>query len=760
MKKMKLGLVAILIVALFAAQASASMFAKTEVDPMDALIPQDTLILAKFNLTNVSDSIKSVYNELLGGIQSQDDIAVLLQDIFDDQVAMGVMLNDSDSGIFIITNVTDEEYTEFETQITSDVSIETSTYFSRIGDYLVVADSEWMLQMISDTYSAGTGIANSDYYNQVRESFLDDDFMEFYMAMQSDFISQLGLSSEGESTMLDAIKAFGFSIENTDDGLRLKSYSVTDSAVLAELGIDYTNSVGTPDLYNFMPSDSPIFYTEGFNIKQSWDALVNTGEMDSYQSDIETEFQDAIGVDFNDGFMSLLENGVAFSIQDSGEFLPSSTVMIDVNGQENKAQLFLNGLVTYVWDLMKTADDVNVIDENTISVNNTDGDMTITKSENEMLGGDFTQFTIEFVQKETDNPYQIFLPVDALTYEISLGVTSDGILLLSTNKSIESDYGQGIDEFDLSEKVLSVVSYFSMDNIGVYVDRMLSDMIDANEDVDTSSFQDAKDSMDGFFGIFHDVYSESVSTNDYSTEDVIVDMDMDKLTDLWVEFLNATIGVQDGVDTYSNSQTTFEDVSGGEWYTDDVYYLKTEGVVTGYEDGSFAPSNDITRAEFTTLLVRALREKGYLTDVAASDSYESLFKLIDTDTYSFSFEDVSDYDWYADDLYIARENGIITGYEDGTFKPNEPITRAEAVQMIANCLDIVVIAENAGSYAIQEFPDVSGGQWYYDAVSEAQMRGIVSGTADGIFEPTRYINRAESAKIISQFMEVVEENRI
>ncbi|EKD63437.1 MAG: YvnB [uncultured bacterium] len=745
MKKIKLLVVVVLIIMIFVAQATVSVFAKTDVDPMDALVPQDTLVLAKFNLENVSDSIQSVVDLLISSIQPQDAaVATVLQDLFDDQVAIGVAINDIEEGIFMITTVTDEEYTEVETVITADVSLETSTYFSRFGDYLVIADSEWMLQSITDTVSAGIGISGSDYYNEVRQVFPDDGFFELYVAPTADLYQSFGLSVEGEVTMIDAVKAFGFSLGSTDDGLNLKSYTVTDNDVLAELGIDYAESIGTPDLYNYMPSEFPIFYAGGFNLRQSWDMLMSNVEFASYESEIETGFQDSIGVDFNDGFMSLLEGESAFLIQDSGEFLPSSTIMIDVDGQENKAEIFLNGLTSYVWEIMNTIAGVTIINDITISFSDEASTITITKTEEDMLGGNFTVFNVEIEQEESENPYQMFLPSYALDYKISIGVTSDGVMMFSTNKNIKNDYGQGISEFDLSDKLLSAVSYFSMDNIGSYVDRIIDDIVDSNEDMDTSSFQEAKDAMDDFFGIFHDMYSETVSTNDYSSQDIAISIDVDTISDLWIEFLNATAGAAEGFETYSNSQTTFEDVAAGEWYSDDVYYLKTEGVVTGYEDGTFAPSSEITRAEFTVLLVRALQEKGYL---------EESFYYYDEDV----FEDVSSYEWYSADLYTAKENGIISGHEDGSFKPNDFISRAEAVKIIANAFDIVSISEHANYYATADFPDVPTDAWYYNPVIEVQILGIVEGTDAGIFEPTRSINRAESAKIISKFMTVVED---
>ena len=90
------------------------------------------------------------------------------------------------------------------------------------------------------------------------------------------------------------------------------------------------------------------------------------------------------------------------------------------------------------------------------------------------------------------------------------------------------------------------------------------------------------------------------------------------------------------------------------------------GILDGYEDGSFRPNASITRAEFTKIAVSFFKHVG-----GASSN---------------PFNDVPDSAWYAEFVKAAAELGLIDGYEDGTFRPNAPITRAEACTIVNRTL--------------------------------------------------------------------------
>ena len=103
------------------------------------------------------------------------------------------------------------------------------------------------------------------------------------------------------------------------------------------------------------------------------------------------------------------------------------------------------------------------------------------------------------------------------------------------------------------------------------------------------------------------------------------------------------------------------DVS-GHWAEEVITKWQDAGLISGYEDGTFKPENSVTRAEFAAMVNNALgfTEKGNVV-----------------------FSDVKPGTWYYDAVAIAVEAGYCSGYEDGTFKPDATITRAEAAVMIA-----------------------------------------------------------------------------
>ena len=109
----------------------------------------------------------------------------------------------------------------------------------------------------------------------------------------------------------------------------------------------------------------------------------------------------------------------------------------------------------------------------------------------------------------------------------------------------------------------------------------------------------------------------------------------------------------------------------GHWAEEAVRQAVAKGMVAGYPDGTFRPDHPITRAEFTVMLVRALRLEGTGAPLTFTDR-----------------DQIGS--WAAEAIGLAVEAGIVRGYEDGSFRPDEPITRAEMAVMIANALKLPI----------------------------------------------------------------------
>ena len=168
----------------------------------------------------------------------------------------------------------------------------------------------------------------------------------------------------------------------------------------------------------------------------------------------------------------------------------------------------------------------------------------------------------------------------------------------------------------------------------------------------------------------------------------------------------------------------FTDVSPNAWYYANVMEAAADGYVSGYGDGTFGPTRSITRAEFAAMIANVLGST-YSNDVDPA------------------FKDVTSGSWANGAIAFCAENGIISGYEDGTFQPNKTITRQEAASMLRNAFHLT------GSTG-ELFPDDSAiAGWAKENVYAVKHSGLMKGDADtGNFRPTSSITRAEAASIM------------
>lgn len=153
-------------------------------------------------------------------------------------------------------------------------------------------------------------------------------------------------------------------------------------------------------------------------------------------------------------------------------------------------------------------------------------------------------------------------------------------------------------------------------------------------------------------------------------------------------------------ESYWSQSSGFTDVASGAWYNNAVSTLTRAGILDGYEDGSFRHNASITRAEFTKIAVSFFKHVG-----GASAN---------------PFSDVPDSAWYAEFVKAAAELGLIDGYEDGTFRPNAPITRAEACTIVNRTLGRAPDKDNLlPEHEMLTWPDNSRDAWYYAQIQEA-----------------------------------------
>ena len=149
-------------------------------------------------------------------------------------------------------------------------------------------------------------------------------------------------------------------------------------------------------------------------------------------------------------------------------------------------------------------------------------------------------------------------------------------------------------------------------------------------------------------------------------------------------------------DEFWSQTNNYSDVSEDAWYNNAVSTLSNAGVIDGYEDGTFKPDGNITRAEFATIAVRF---------------FEATYDGGDL------FSDIAGH-WAQDYINEAANAGIVDGYPDGTFRPQQYITRAEAMTMVNRTIDRHPDADHLLDDMIV-WPDNPETAWYYEQVQEA-----------------------------------------
>ncbi|WP_171682675.1 S-layer homology domain-containing protein [Paenibacillus planticolens] len=169
----------------------------------------------------------------------------------------------------------------------------------------------------------------------------------------------------------------------------------------------------------------------------------------------------------------------------------------------------------------------------------------------------------------------------------------------------------------------------------------------------------------------------------------------------------------------------FTDVPNGHWAADVIKELAAKQIVNGTSATTFEPGRSVTRAEFTSLLVRALKITG---------------------SGQLSFTDVQATDWYAETIASAVKAGVVNGKSETIFDPNAQITREEMVTMMMRAYATVHGSQAAAGTSFTDEEDVSA--WAVQFVNQAAALHLVQGRSAGVFDPKGITTRAEAAQVI------------
>jgi chitodextrinase len=193
---------------------------------------------------------------------------------------------------------------------------------------------------------------------------------------------------------------------------------------------------------------------------------------------------------------------------------------------------------------------------------------------------------------------------------------------------------------------------------------------------------------------------------------------------------NAVIAAVQAEKSFSDSEN--------HWAQKEIEQLASKWVVKGSADGQFKPNATVTRAEFASMLVRALG-------------------LPETTEATTEFTDVNRENWFAGAVGAASNAGLVTGFKDGSFKPNAQISRAEMSVMIERALTQagkpVTLQQAKQSQLIAGFSDrATIANWAQSSIAKAVEVGIIKGKPNNAFAPAAKATRAEAVVILKRLL--------
>ena len=183
----------------------------------------------------------------------------------------------------------------------------------------------------------------------------------------------------------------------------------------------------------------------------------------------------------------------------------------------------------------------------------------------------------------------------------------------------------------------------------------------------------------------------------------------------------------------AEEDTGFSDVAADAWYAGAVEYVRDNGLMSGTGSATFSPNAATSRAMLATVLYRA----------AGSPAAEG----------TAAFSDVAADAWYADAVAWASENGIVKGYSDTVFAPNDTVTREQLATILYRYAEYKEYDVSAKGDLTTFADGAETSSWAAEAMEWAVGSSLLSGKDGGKLDPTGTATRAEVATILMRFME-------
>ena len=206
------------------------------------------------------------------------------------------------------------------------------------------------------------------------------------------------------------------------------------------------------------------------------------------------------------------------------------------------------------------------------------------------------------------------------------------------------------------------------------------------------------------------------------------------------KFLPVLVGIALST-SMSHAQTTFSDLDKENWAYSQIMQLATDNIVVGYPDGTFKPNELITRAEFASMVVKALKQEN-----------AEITETID-------FSDVDKENWAWESVQRAVRFDLVKETEDNKFRPNDNVTRAECLEIVINALTTNELTlEDAKKILAEKYADADTiPEWFIIKAGKAQVLGIVVHIPgeEANLSATKPATRAEISAFLHKMIEEV-----
>jgi len=800
------GIMVFSILAIFL--ASASNAAPTTTQPGDIAMP-GSLVIATFDPDNMEPSTLELYkyltNEFLEEFQPhsttqafQEDTSEQNKNIEAVQQYLAIQLEEAEVTI-VVTPEGNEGYfmipmleSEFETNIKLPLEAEeemiaqteyantpiyavyagySSNYYAYYSGYLIISDESAQLESLFDYYANCTSscnpISSKSKYSKVESSFLDNSSFDLYVDM--DLLDENLSASELEQLPLVS-ESIGLSLKDSDDGYEMKIYSSNDQSKLDTFDIDF-DDINPISLLNYLPSEKPILLVDTTALESGWKIM---GANPDYEYFIE-EFDKEFSTDFPDEIQPSLSKEIAVLLQDSGQLIPSLTILTDASDSKEVIEPLLHTIMDGLWEIISEAADKMLGEFKAVYLGDT-AQIFISSNYVEIGNSTLDNMVFEIQMNKSKNPYAVNLPKSLLTFKITLGITDDDLLLISTNPNIADEYGEGLQTNSdintlLDDEPTSILfidtanlARYTLDALTTLSTYTRSELVDLNE---------LKTTVTRVSSAFSNISVTSKDTNSSSYSITEINIDTGDLEGTIADF--GSLWDNDLSNIIENTATEYNDVKSDAWYTDDIYYLSTKGIIKGKGNGTYEPKDDVNRAEFVKLIMEVLEKQNHVQICSSVSCYTKTYQgmlenfqakhgfiasVIQPIDYTYSqenrstdyyFEDVPSYAWYERYMYSAYNLGLLDGISGGIdtkLAPTNEILRSDAAAILGNVG--IAFLEMSPSSSNTNFTDVENGSLLAQNVNIVGALRIMEGTNATQFEPNEYLNRAEAAKILKK----------